>query len=95
MNSKKNIESERICCENCSESVIFHFKDNQQNDFAIGLSTILECITFAIQCGDLPKLPMRWLVDADFICGTEFANDHRNCYSDYSDKTKEKQNEIL
>lgn len=89
MNDKNTIESERVCCENCDESVIFHFKDGQGNDIAMGLSTILDCITFAIQCGDLPKLPMSWLADADSICGTEFANDNRNCYSDYNQKTKE------
>lgn len=85
---EETIGYERIGCENCDESVIFHFKDSNQNDYALGLSTVLGCITFAIQCGDLPKLPMSWLADADFICGTEYANDNRNCYSDYG---KEKQ----
>lgn len=80
---EKTIGYERVSCDNCNESVIFHFKDNNQNDYALGLSTVLGCITFAIQCGDLPKLPMSWLADADSICGTEYANDNRNCYSDY------------
>lgn len=80
---EETIGYERVCCENCNESVIFHFKDSKQNDYALGLSTVLGCITFAIQCGDLPKLPMSWLADADTICGTEYANDNRNCYSDY------------
>lgn len=80
---EQTIGYERVSCDNCNESVIFHFKDSNQNDYALGLSTILGCITFAIQCGDLPKLPMSWLADADSICGTEYANDNRNCYSDY------------
>lgn len=85
---EETIGYECVGCENCDESVIFHFKDSNQNDYALGLSTVLRCITFAIQCGDLPKLPMSWLADADSICGTEYANDNRNCYSDYR---KEKQ----
>lgn len=84
---EETIGYERVGCDNCDESVIFHFKDSQGNDIAMGLSTVLGCITFAIQCGDLPKLPMSWLADADSICGTEYANDNRNCYSDYKDKT--------
>ena len=80
---EQTIGYERVSCDNCNESVIFHFKDSNQNDYALGLSTILGCITFAILCGDLPKLPMSWLADADSICGTEYANDNRNCYSDY------------
>lgn len=80
---EQTIGYERVSCDNCNESVIFHFKDSNQNDYALGLSTVLGCITFAIQCGDLPKLPMNWLADADFICGTGYANDNRNCYSDY------------
>ena len=84
---EQTIGYERVSCDNCNESVIFHFKDSNQNDYALGLSTILGCITFAIQCGDLPKLPVSWLADADSICGTEYANDNRNCYSDYKDKT--------
>lgn len=80
---EQTIGYERVSCDNCNESVIFHFKDSNQNDYALGLSTILGCITFAIQCGDLPKLPMSWLADADSICGAEYSNDNRNCYSDY------------
>ncbi len=52
---EQTIGYERVSCDNCNESVIFHFKDSNQNDYALGLSTILGCITFAIQCGDLPK----------------------------------------
>lgn len=85
---EETIGYERVSCDNCDESVIFHFKDNQGFDVTMGLSTILSCITFAIQCGDLPKLPMKWLADVDFICGTEYANDNRNCYLDCQ---KEKQ----
>lgn len=78
----QNINHEKVHCENCDESVIFHLKRNEE-EITIGLSTILECITFAIQVGDLPKLPMSWLADADAVCGTYFTQDDRNCYSDY------------
>lgn len=79
---EETIGYERVGCENCNESVIFHFKDSKQNDYALGLSTVLECITFAIQCGDLPKLPQSWLSDIDSIYNTDYAYDKDISYFD-------------
>lgn len=80
--TEETIGYERICCENCDESVIFHFKDSKKNDYALGLSTVLECITFAIKNGDLPKLPQSWLSDIDSIYNTDYAYDKDISYFD-------------
>lgn len=73
--------AEQICCENCCEQVIFHMEDTQHR-FSMGLSTVMECLIFAIQTGNLPKLPMSWLSDVDSVCCTDYALDQRNCYPD-------------
>lgn len=52
-------EAERISCDNCFESTVFLLKDNTHS-FSMGLSTVLECLEFAIKNGDLPKLPASW-----------------------------------
>lgn len=77
-------ESERIICDNCFEQVIFHLKDQNNHEFSLNLSTALNCIVFAIQTGNLPRLPKSWLADADFVCSTSFADNESNCYSDYN-----------
>lgn len=52
-------DAERLSCENCFESTVFLMKD-KNHEFSVGLSTILKCIEFAIQQGELPKLPDSW-----------------------------------
>ena len=74
-------EAERICCDNCFEQVVFMMRD-KEHEFSIGLSTVLECITFAIKNGDLPKLPQSWLSDIDSIYNTDYAYDKDISYFD-------------
>lgn len=80
-------EAERICCDNCFEQVVFLLKDNDHS-FSIGLRTVLECLAFAVKNGELPKLPMSWVNDADIVCGTEFSEDKKVCYFNYDNKGK-------
>ncbi len=75
-------EAERIHCDNCFEQIVFHLRDSQDREFSLGLSTVIECLVFAIQTGNLPKLPLSWLSDADIVCDTFYAEDERNVYSD-------------
>lgn len=74
-------EGEEQCCDKCCDPVIFHLRDNY-HEFTMALSTVIECIVFAIQNGDLPKLPLSWLEDVDYACGTAFSEDERNYYPD-------------
>lgn len=74
-------EAEEITCDSCCESVIFHLRDNE-HEFTMGLSTVLECLMFAVQQGDLPKLPLSWLSDADDVCGTGYAENPQYFYAD-------------
>ena len=81
-------KAEEITCDNCCESVLFHLRD-QEHEFTMGLSTVLECLMFAIRQGDLPKLPLSWLGDADDVCGTSFSEETQYTYWDeQSDQTK-------
>lgn len=73
--------NELVNCENCSESVVFHMQDNNHS-FSMGLTTVLECIAFAIKNGDLPKLPLSWLSDVDFRYDTNFSSDNDLSYGD-------------
>lgn len=81
---RANLESaEEIACENCCEAVIFHLRD-KENEFTVGLSTVLECLMFAIESGDLPKISHGWLADADKVCGTSFSAHDNLSYPDES-----------
>lgn len=77
-------KAEQTYCDNCFEQVVFYLRDSRNREFSLGLSTVLECLVFAIQKGNLPKLPLSWISDADFVCNTSFAEDERNSYSDYN-----------
>lgn len=89
MNSNKNKEiffnraeiekAEQICCENCFEQVVFMLKD-KNHEFSMGLTTILECLKFAIENGDLPKLPLSWvnLVYGDSISEISYYDEEHN-----------------
>ena len=74
-------KAEEFACDSCCESVIFHLRD-KDHEFTMGLSTVLECLMFAIAHGDLPKLPLSWLGDADDVCGTFFSEDPQYSYWD-------------
>lgn len=59
--SRAEVEkAEQICCENCFEQVVFMLKD-KDHEFSMGLSTVLDCLAFAVKNGDLPKLPLSWV----------------------------------
>lgn len=73
--------AERICCDNCFEQVIFMMRD-REHEFSIGLTTVLECLIFAVRNGDLPKLPQSWLSDVDTVCHTAYASDEDISYFD-------------
>lgn len=59
------------------EQLLFEFSDSNQT-FVIGLISMLQCIGFAIEHGELPGLPVSWVVD---VC------DRYNI--DYNDLCKE------
>lgn len=76
--NRANVENaEKQTCESCLEPVVFFLKDQKNNEFSMGLSTILECIAFAIQEGNLPKLPEKWLYNVD--------SRYNTCLSQYED----------
>ncbi|MDO4831246.1 MAG: hypothetical protein Q4A46_07200 [Clostridia bacterium] len=75
--------SEKIICDNCSEHILFLLSDSKNNEFSVGLTTMLECVAFAIQKGDLPKLPSSWLKNIDDVYSTSFSFDKDISYDDY------------
>ena len=82
---------EEVHCENCSERVVFILKDNF-HEFSLGLSTVLNCLAFAVKNGDLPKLPQHWASMIDDIYGSKLSFDNEICCHDYnalSDESKE------
>lgn len=56
---------ERILCDKCFERVVFMLRDQNGNEFSLGLRTVLQCLSAAIQNGDLPKLPLSWVSDVN------------------------------
>lgn len=75
-------ETERVVCDNCFEHMVFMLRDNQQHEFSVGLSTILECLTYAIGTEDLPKLPLSWLDAVDHVYNTAFSDNKNISYYD-------------
>ena len=75
-------EAEHIICNNCFEQVVFLLKD-KDHEFSVGLSTIVECLAFAIKNGDLPKLPSSWLNLVDSLYRSVYSFDENLCYYDY------------
>ncbi len=54
--------AQHICCENCFENVVFMLKD-KDHEFSMGLSTVLECLRFAQDNGDIPPIDEKWWID--------------------------------
>lgn len=75
----------KINCDNCNEQVVFLLQD-KDHKFSIGLTTLLDCIAFAIKNGNLPKLPYEWLHQVDGVYGTFYNEDDDISY--YNFKTK-------
>ena len=46
-------------CFNCNETIYFALRDKDRT-FSIGLTTILECLCFAEEQGEIPTLPNEW-----------------------------------
>lgn len=47
-----------VFCPSCDESLIFAM----QNQFSLGLSTVLECLALAEKAGHVPLLPSEWWI---------------------------------
>ncbi len=81
-------KTDRIVCDNCFEHMVFMLRDSKQNEFSVGLITILQCLTYAVSTGDLPKLPLSWLANIDNVYGTAFSFDESISYNDYQNYKK-------
>ncbi len=75
-------DSEKITCDSCFEHIVFMLRDSQDREFSVGLGTILDCLAFAIDNGDLPKLPVSWLSDVDNVYRTGFSENKNISYYD-------------
>ena len=53
---------DHVNCESCFENLVFAMRDNN-HDFSLGLSTVLECLNIAEKEGYVPKLPAEWWID--------------------------------
>jgi hypothetical protein len=82
-------KAERIVCDNCFEPIVFFLKDNDR-EFSMGLTTVLQCLEFAVKNGDLPKLPDSWLTDVENTYDVRFDRDIS--YYDY--ETYKKRNSL-
>lgn len=81
--NKAEVENaEQIVCDNCFEEIVFMLRDSHGQEFSLGLTTVLECIAFAISEGNLPKLPASWLSDVDHNYGTGYSENEDLFYSD-------------
>lgn len=65
---------ERMSCDNYFESTVFLLRDST-HEFSLGLSSVLECVEFAIKNGDLPKLPKSWCKSVEDTYNVEFDED--------------------
>ena len=61
-------------CDSCDEMLLFSMEHEGGRPFVLGLSTILECLGFAIERGELPKLPSFWANDVRSKFGINIPN---------------------
>jgi hypothetical protein len=61
-NSAKLKKSRLYNCTKCTETCIFELADKNNRHFSVGLITILQCLQFAEEHGELPKLPQKWWI---------------------------------
>lgn len=54
-------EAENICCKNCFEQVVFLLRD-KEHEFSMGMTTVLQCLEFAENEGEIPPLPSDWWI---------------------------------
>jgi hypothetical protein len=71
----ENDEIEPYECGHRKEKLMFYFSDDEKEEFILGLSDIFECLVFAIQKGELKKLPFSWLFDTELETGFDFPYD--------------------
>ena len=76
------VNAEKNICDNCFEHIVFLLHDNKGREFSLGLTTVLECLAFAIDSGNLPKLPVSWLSDVDHVYYTGFSEREGIFYND-------------
>lgn len=79
-NRAEAVEAEKMHCENCFEEAVFLLKD-KDHEFSMGLTTVLQCLEFAVRNGCLPKLPNSWVGAVERFYNVEF--DGSTQYSDY------------
>ena len=84
-NRAEAVGAEKMCCENCFEKAVFLLKD-KDHEFSMGLTTVLQCLEFAIKNSILPKLPMSWCADVGDTYDIEFDCDV-SYYDERADKT--------
>lgn len=54
-------------CDQCDELAIFALRDNNNNEFSLNLSTILECLKFAENEGIVPPIDEGWWIEITSI----------------------------
>ena len=74
--------ADQIVCDNCFEEIVFMLRDSYGHEFSLGLTTVLDCLAFAVNGGNLPKLPVSWLSDVDHNYGTGYSENEELFYSD-------------
>ena len=63
---------EKIWCENCGETHMFRFEDNQGELF-IGLQDILKCLWLAQKNGAVPPIEPIWWLDVERQYSTQYS----------------------
>jgi len=58
-------------CDKHFEKIVFSLKDSTGNNFSLSLSTVLDCLYFAINQNHLPRLPSYWIEGAD-MCRDQY-----------------------
>lgn len=91
-NRAEAVDAEKMYCENCCEKAVFLLKD-KDHEFSMGLTTVLQCLEFAIENGVLPKLPNSWVGAVERAYNLEF--DDSVQYSDYEFQKERLKNEIF
>ena len=70
-----------------TEKMTFTLKNDNQ-EFSVGISSVLKCVALAISSGVLPKLPKQWCEMVDNMYNTKYALNEDICYNSFNDVPK-------
>ena len=67
----ESIESSRMQCPTCGESILYTLKPKGSEAINMGLSALVACLYYAVRNEQLPPLPEQWIQEVNKQVGVD------------------------